>query len=442
MKSSWHKRRMILKFIKRLVGILVILIFLALIIAFAKPIWRHLITYPKFDEQIAEFQNKKKEIQNLAHLKTFRGVMHVHSYWSHDSEGTISEIISAATKDGINFIFLSDHPHGNLDTIPRGYHGMYNGVLIEPGSEKMGFNTWPLDSAFIDWSNNKDTISKSIVEMGGLIFYAHTEEPHNWSNPYYQGMEIYNFHTDTKDESLLPHILNFIINGNKYRNWALREMFNEQTPILALWDSLNTTRKIVGFSAIDAHENQNYRARYVNENYVEWIGPDANVIDTVKINFWNRWLFHEPDENGWVFKWMIDTYESGFNYITNYVLSDSLTTKSLGKHLKQGHIYTAFKSLADAKGFLFYSSDKENNVNAILGDSIQIDRINSLKAISPFPGRFRLLKDGELIDSTVDESYEYSFQKEFKKGAYRIEVRIKPGKEWIPWLYSNPIYIY
>ena len=192
-----------------------------------------------------------------------------------------------------------------------------------------------------------------------MIFYAHTEEPHNWSNPWYQGMEIYNFHTDTKDESLVPQIFNFIVNGKKYRHWALRQMFDEQVNILALWDSLNTTRKIVGFSAADTHENQNIRARYLNDGRVEWVGPNANVIDTMNVKFWNKWLLKEPDKNGWIFKWMIDTYKEGFNYITNYVLADTLSVTSLTEHLKKGHLYTAFKSLGDASGFMYYCNKSE-----------------------------------------------------------------------------------
>ncbi len=123
-------------------------------------------------------------------------------------------------------------------------------------------------------------------------------------------------------------------------------------------------------------------------------------------------------------------------------MADTLAPASLGNHIKQGHLYTAFKSLTDANGFLFYSSDAENKVNAVGGDSIRLSQINSLKAVLCFPGRFKLIKDGEKIDVTETEVYEYAFQNEFQKGAYRIEVHIKLGKEWLPWLYSNPIYLY
>jgi len=433
---------MVRKILKYLLFSILGFILIALLVLFAPAVWRHWVTYPKLEKQVNEFQKLRKEPASLTKLNTYRGVLHVHSYWSHDSEGTLYDIIPAAKNAGIEFVFLTDHPRGNIDTIPRGYKGYYEGVLIESGSEKQGFDTWPLDSTIIDWKVDKDTIAKNIVSKGGIIFYAHTEEPHNWANPYYQGMEIYNFHTDTKDESLPPQIINFIVNGNKYRQWALREMFDEQTSILALWDSLNTKRKIVGFSAVDTHENQNIRARYLKDGRVEWVGPNANVIDTMEVKFWNRWLLHQPDENGWIFKWMIDTYKSGFNYITNYLLADTLSVQSLADNLKKGHLYTAFKSLGDAKGFMYYCINQDDSISSILGDSIKMDQVKSLNAVSPLPGQFRLIHDGKTINVSSDDNYQYKWEELIEKGAYRIEMHIKLNGKYVPWLYSNPIYIY
>jgi hypothetical protein len=431
--------RKVLKFLLFSILGLILLIFLLL---FTPAMWRHWFTYPKFEKQVNEFQKLRKEPASLTKLNTYRGVLHVHSYLSHDSRGTLYDIIPAAKNDSIDFIFLTDHPRSDIDTFPHGYKGFYDGILIEPGSEKQGFDAWPLDSAIINWNADKDTIAKNVVSNGGIIFYAHTEEPHNWSNPYYQGMEIYNFHTDTRDEHLLPLIINFIVNGNKYRHWALREVFDEQTSIMAIWDSLNTKRKIVGFSAADTHENQSIRAKYLKDGRIEWVGPNADVMDTTEVKFWNRWLLQQPDENGWIFKWMIDTYKSGFNYITNYVLADTLSVPSLADHLKKGNLYTAFKSLGDAKGFMYYCINQDDSIGGILGDSIKMDQIKTLNAISPLPGRFRLIHDSKTINVSSDDDYQYKWEELIEKGAYRIEMHIKLNGKYIPWLYSNPIYIY
>jgi hypothetical protein len=418
------------------------LVLIVLVYLFAPGLWHRWVSYPRLEKQVNALQSLRKEPASLTELNTYRAALHVHSFWSHDSEGTLSSIIPAAKAAGIDFIFLTDHSHGNIDSFPRGYQGNYDGVWIEPGSEKQGFCTWPLDTTVIDWTVDKDTVVKNIVSNGGLLFYTHSEEAHNWSNPYYQGMDIYNIHTDTKDESLSPHLFNFVVNGSRYRPWAMREMFDEQTSILARWDSLNGVRRIVGFCAEDAHENQNFRARYLRDGRVEWVGPNAKPIDTVEVNVWNRWLFGPPDEEGWIFKYMIDTYETSFNYVTNYVLADTLTLPSAVRHLKKGNLFIAFKSLGDAKGFMYCSKDADDKVIGILGDSVSLDEARSFYGVSPLPGRFRLIHDGKEVDTSAEGSYEYQWSGPIEKGVYRIEVRLHLNGEDVPWIYSNPMYVY
>ena len=431
-----------LQVLKYLLSTLVIIAVIVLIWFLTKPVWRHFVTYPRHQETVAEFKKLRKEPLPKTKLNVYRGIMHMHSYLSHDSEGTLYDLIPAAKNNGVEFLFLTDHPRYNLDTFPRGYHGYYDGVLIEPGSEKHGFVTWPIDPVVIDLKTNPDTIAKNVVQMGGLIFLSHTEEKRNWGNPWYQGMEMYNFHTDTKDENTLPQIFNFIVNGNKYRIWALREMFDEQTRILARWDSLNFYRKMVGFAAEDTHENQNIRARYIPDGRVEWVGPNANVIDTATVNFWNKWLFSEPDKNGWIFKWMIDTYNEGFDYVTNYVFADTLSTRSLAENMKKGHLFIAFKTLGDAKGFNFFTQNARNEITGIMGDSIRISNIKSLNAVAPLPSQYRLFHNGQMVKESDIDGYEYAFAEPLEKGAYRVEVHVKLNGKYIPWIYSNPVYLY
>ncbi|GAB1451674.1 hypothetical protein MASR2M47_17300 [Draconibacterium sp.] len=432
----------IIRILKNIFITLSLILAIILIWFLAKPVWQHFVTYPRLQSKVTVFQKLQKEPTNITKLNVYRGVMHLHSYLSHDSEGTLNDLIPAAKNNDIEFMFLTDHPRYQLDTFPRGYHGIYDGVLIESGSEKHGFVTWPLDSMVIDLKTNPDTIAKNIVENGGIVFFSHTEEKRNWGNPYYTGMEIYNFHTDTKDEVLAPNIFNFIVNGKKYRIWALREMFDEQTLILARWDSLNMTRKMIGFSAVDTHENQNIRARYIADGRVEWVGPNAKVIDTTKVSILNKWMFHEPDKSGWIFRLMIDTYNEGFDYITNYVFAETLSTASLAKHIKQGHLYTAFKTLGDAKGFNFYANGKDGKLAGIMGDSIKISNLKSLNSVTPLPGQYRLINNGKTIKTSEIDGYEFTIPEPLEKGAYRIEVHVNIGGKYFPWIYSNPVYLY
>lgn len=418
------------------------LLLLAFLYFFSPGLWNRWVVYPKLEKQIQAFQSLRKETKSLTQLNVYRGALHAHSFWSHDSEGTLLDIVPAAKKVGIDFIFLTDHAHGNSDTIPRGYKGYYDGVLIEPGTEREGFCAWPLRSTVTDWSVDRDTVAKNVVSNGGIIFYAHSEEDHNWHNPYYQGMEIYNIHTDIKDESLLPIICNFIASGEKNRAWGMRESFDEQKSILAHWDSLNQWRAIAGFAAVDAHENQNFRARFLKDGRIEWLGPNAKPIDTVENTIWNRWLFHEPDESGWIFKFMIDTYEASFNNVTNYVFADTLSVPSISNHLKKGHLFIAFKSLGDAEGFMFCSKNNDGKVSGILGDSVQVNQVKSMQTVSPLPGQFRLIYNGKVVGTSPDGQYEYQWSEPIKKGVYRIEMHIKLNDQFVPWVYSNPIHVF
>ncbi|MCK7536098.1 MAG: hypothetical protein MZV63_36485 [Marinilabiliales bacterium] len=112
------------------------------------------------EKEVKELESLRKTTETVTGLNTYRGIIHAHSFWSHDSEGTLYDLIPAAKYAGIDFIFLTDHPRGNIDTIPRGYDGYYEGVLINAGSEKQGFITWPRDTTVIDWNEDKETISK------------------------------------------------------------------------------------------------------------------------------------------------------------------------------------------------------------------------------------------------------------------------------------------
>ena len=430
-----------MKILKYLIVSIFILIAIALTVIFARPIWRYAVTYPRFEKSIKELAQRRKEPPKISEYNIYRGALHMHSYWSHDSEGTLYDIVPAAKKNQIDFIFLSDHPHRGADTFPRGYKGFYDGIWIEPGSEKAGFNVWPLKETIIDWSGNIDTIAKNIILQGGMMFYAHSEEPHNWDTPYYQGMEIYNIHTDILDEpSYFPFITNALINKNKYHPWVMREIFDEQVAILARWDSLNEHRKVVGFSAVDTHENVNIRAKMLPDGRIQWYGPDAKPIDTTRVTVWNRWLLAEPDENGWVFKIMMDTYDTNFNYISNFVFSDSLTLHSLSKHLIKGNHFTAFTDLGDARGFCYFAKNANNSVIGILGDSLKIGNTASLHAVSPLPGQFRLIHNGRLVYTHPQDDYAFEWKGPVRKGAYRLEMHVKIRGKYVPWVYTNPIY--
>ena len=429
----------------QLIGIILVILIVVVFIYSAPSLWKKVYTYPKLDKAKSELLTKYKKPNQYIRQTDYKGVLHSHTYWSHDSRGILEEIVPAAKKAELDFIFLSDHAHSQLDSFPRGYHGVYDNIIIETGTEKSGLMVNPMQPVILNWDQPKDSLIKQVTQSGGLVLYVHTEEKHEWDNPDYQAMEIYNIHTDFIDEekegNLRSFVINSIFNGKKYRHWAMREIFDEQKVILARWDSINQFKKVVGMAASDAHNNQNIRARYTKEGMVEWVGPNAKTISIVEAGWKEKLLLSEPDVAGWAFKFELDTYFHSFNFVNTHIFCDTFSNKNIKDNLVAGHAFIAFESLANAKGFQYFSTDTKQEVNAIMGDSISVGSVKQLKAVSPFPVQFKLVKNGEVIDS-VDNTYFYEYKEKITPGNYRLEAYLDFNGKQTPWIYTNPIYVY
>jgi len=414
-----------------------------LILAFAPALLNKWITYPNLESERSALWMKRKEPQQIIGKEEFKGVLHAHSYWSHDSRGTLPEILQGAKQAELDFIFFSDHAHGKQDTFPRSFHGIFDGIIMEAGTESSnGLMVNPFESTVLDWNIDTEELIGNVVANGGLVTYVHTEKEHIWNNPDYQAMEIYNIHTDLLDEDgILPFAINNVVNGNQYKDWCYREIYDEQTAILSNWDALNMQRRIVGIGGVDAHNNQSFRARYTEDSLVEWVGSNAKTLVVRTPNWFDRLMLGAPDEHGWAFKWELDPYFESFNFDNTYVFCDTFSNENIKQNIIEGHAFVSFESLAKANGFQYFSVDDDEQVSGILGDSVQVAKVSAIKALSPLPVVFQLFQNGKLID-TSEEKYTYEYKLNHLKGNYRLVARVKLLDEWIPWIYTNPIYIY
>ena len=127
--------------------------------------------------------------------------------------------------------------------------------------------------------------------------------------------------------------------------------------------------------------------------------------------------------------------------MANHVFSEKLTARAIKNNLVAGHEFISFQSLAKADEFQYFCMDKDNQISAILGDSVAADQALKLKAVSPLPARFELVKDGKPIDSK-DNVYEYLYNINNKKGNYRIVAKLYLDGAWVSWVFTNPIYVY
>ena len=123
------------------------------------------------------FAQERKPLPPAGPLHDYRAVIHVHAEDSNHTRGTRAEVLEAAKAVGIQAVMFTDHRGPKPDT----WQGLRDGVLFIPGSEDDHLLRFPKPGA-------------------ELRFLSHVEETPDAKGDGLDGMEIYNRHTDAKDE--------------------------------------------------------------------------------------------------------------------------------------------------------------------------------------------------------------------------------------------------
>src|SRR4029079_18371529 len=97
-------------------------------------------------EATEALKSQRRKVTLLSGYDDVRTLLHVHSAFSHDSRGTIKEIILAAKETGVRVIMFSEHPATSYDYFIDGHRGFEDGVLLIPGAETGGFLAYPRQS--------------------------------------------------------------------------------------------------------------------------------------------------------------------------------------------------------------------------------------------------------------------------------------------------------
>src|SRR5262249_34868219 len=114
-------------------------------------------------------------------LREFRGIIHCHSLYSHDSKGTYEEILAAAKAAKIDFICMTDHPpkEDKGKSLREGWTGLHDGVLFIQGAE---YSDQILALGIQEPITGKDrrgTI-QAIHAQGGVAIACHPELIDDW----------------------------------------------------------------------------------------------------------------------------------------------------------------------------------------------------------------------------------------------------------------------
>ena len=433
--------RTIVRWAVRLVVTLVVIAAVAFVIVFRDALYNRFVRFPREAKAWSQLQSQHKDVALDDGWNDYPGTCHNHSYLSHDSQVPFEEIHQALEETGRTFILMSDHWDDGKADYSLHWDGVKDEILFVPGFEMSdGFMPWGLPrDTVLDCGEDLDVLAATIEDAGGILFFAHCEEERRWDLPQLAGMEIYNIHTDFKDEDGLEGLLpDIVFSIRKYPDHVIRTIFDRQTEILAHWDELNNERDIVGIAANDCHQNNGVVGTYTDQGtlLVEDTSPDT--IGEYELNWWKRLAlrtFFGPLEPGCeLFHFQLDPYPRMLRYVSTHILARELSKEAILESLREGRAYVAFDVLADSTGFVFLA--ESGDAKAVMGERIALGPDLRFRAESPVPCRFTIVHNGKTVHQS--EGRELDWQPN-ASGKYRIEAEVDILDEWTPWVYTNPI---
>jgi hypothetical protein len=322
------------------------------------------------------------------------------------------------------------------------WRGLHDGKLFIPGFEmKEGIMPFGVAPGIVLSNRTEGSVlAKQIVENGGVLFYAHPEEPRAWDRPELTGMEICNIHASFKAEgqglrALLPDLL---VNQRRYPEQCFRLIFDRPTANLQRWDDLNRTRHITGIAGNDCHQNTGFRGIVTVTNTIRVEDTSPKTLREFKLNWLTRAVARlcfgplEPDRK--LFHVQLDPYERMARFVNTHVLAPELSESAVLGSLRAGRVFVGFDMIADSAGFLWLAESKAGR--AVMGETLAFSAETRLRALSPLPCRFTVVKDGSAVYQQEGRALEWTPP---KQGKYRVEAELKVLGDWVPWVYANPI---
>ncbi len=330
----------------------------------------------------------------------YKGVIHVHSRYS-DGSGSLSRIIGAANKAGLDYCIITDHH--TLRHKEEGAEGWHNGTLTLVGEEISPPTNHYLALGIEKVIDSEDGTPQNYVNevnrQGGLGFILHPaskgkrslglkERPWTaWEVKNFTGLELWSYMYDWLEPVNLLTLPYYVLRPEKAISGPDKESLRK-------WDELTQERRVVAIGSVDAH------ARRVIPLGIFEVFPYEQVFLTIRTH--------------------ILTSPFNFNLAEDRRL--------LYSALRQGHSYISYDYLAPADGFKFETEE------AIMGDEVEFSPHLTLTASSPQTAHLKLIFNGQVIKETEGTSIQLKPQ---APGVYRLEAYLK-GK---PWVFTNPIYV-
>jgi hypothetical protein len=351
-------------------------------------------------------------------LFEYRGLIHVHSDYSHDARGSYDELSRAAHRHGLAFLVITDH--NNVDAIAAGEQGWRNGALLLTGVESGRCEGYML---FVDIksyvhesiSSTREALQEYLRQGGfGLVIHAGNCR-RAWKGELdsaIDGLEILDYADQLYDCSAFAKLNAFLFYPAK-RALACLRVYHRPAETLARWDREASARPVVGFYGPNMHQN------------VRILGwePKFPPADAVMPLASNHILSREP---------LAGDFQSDKRVVYTAI--------------RNGNLFFALDILGDSSGFRF--SARQEDSSAVMGETLSSDvetvfsvRLPRIEDNSQF--EIVIYRNG--VEFLRERGRELTFRAT-QAGAYRVEVLTRVptffGRgRMAPWIYSNPIYL-
>jgi len=365
------------------------------------------------------------------------GLIHIHSEYSGDAQGSYEELAEAAGGHGLDFMIVTDH--NNTRAIADGRQGIYGRTLLLTGVESTRPEGYLLGLGIADYriarADPTETFLSQVAAEGGFVIMAHARNSHwPWKGQIdgrMAGIEVIDFADQIYDASLLAKImaaLSFPIN----RFYAFVSLYHRPRAVIELWDAVSAQRPFVGIFASDIHQN-------------------------LKI-FKNRYKFpRAKDLMPFALNHLICSRPPSGDFETD--------RETVLDAIRSGHLFMAVDLLGDSSGFLF--SARQESRRGIMGDVLEANEVTLFNVTLPqIESRQKIrvdvyrdgkklcsksaLRSGSSASARCSHSLELPLSLDFQSslpGAYRVEVVVSVPNFWgfgreVTWIYSNPIHLF
>jgi hypothetical protein len=401
-------------------------------------------------QAIMSFRTQWQPLPRCGSYQEYRANLHVHSSLSHDSRGTIEEIVSAAKRAGTAILMFTEHPSDKNDYFKDGHRGLTDDVLLIPGAETGGFLVFPTAGRAtppgpVFTHGSPQEFADLVHGRNGLIFLSHLEERMDWEIHNLTGTEIYNTHADFKDERNLQKAIRnplWIIQTaelfRKYPQEAFSALQDYPADYLKKWHELCRKAPHTGIAANDAHQNVGLVVRLTEGSKARFedpLGKNLFEFDFGAIPLLQP-LLKDKKTGEVAFQTQLDPYENSLRHVGTHLLLTELSEKAVWEALEAGRAFVAFDWLADSKGFDFVAVSGEHRYQ--MGSRIRLSKDLKLQGQAPLPGKWKLLRDGQVVLENRGRNLETPIM---EPGNYCVEVWLTIAGEDMIWILSNPIYV-